>query len=98
MKAGGHVEALKRPLTLESLLDEPEHRHLHFRPLNAKLSLLGKAEVFHVILHLLPLGLISLESVESKTNHVKRVYSRLLTGIRIPSRRSCFCFSQSSQS
>ena len=51
MSTGDELYAGQRLLLLEALADEPEHRHLAVRPLDALLALRGQIDVLDVVLY-----------------------------------------------
>src|SRR6185436_571635 len=48
---GRDPHAFERPLPLEPVPDQPQHRHGGFRPFNLEFALVGQLDVSHVVIH-----------------------------------------------
>ena len=51
MEAGGHAQAFEGLLLLETLLDQPQHRHGGFGPFDLEFALVCELEIFHIVFH-----------------------------------------------
>jgi hypothetical protein len=50
VKASRNVDPVQRPLSSESILNQPQHRHLACRPIDPITTCFGKAEVSDVVI------------------------------------------------